>query len=47
VPLLAEHHTVIVPDLRGASESAKPETGYDKKTLAGGGLGQVTDHAAL
>ena len=34
VPLLAERHTVIVPDLRGAGGSAKPETGYDKKTLA-------------
>ena len=34
VPLLAQHHTVIVPDLRGAGQSAKPETGYDKKTLA-------------
>jgi len=34
VPSLAEHHTVIVPDLRGAGGSAKPDTGYDKKTLA-------------
>jgi pimeloyl-ACP methyl ester carboxylesterase len=34
VPSLSEHHTVIVPDLRGAGESEKPETGYDKKTLA-------------
>jgi len=31
---LAKHHTVIVPDLRGAGGSAKPESGYDKKTLA-------------
>jgi pimeloyl-ACP methyl ester carboxylesterase len=32
--LLAERHTVIVPDLRGAGESAKPEGGYDKKNMA-------------
>ena len=34
VPSLAQRHTVIVPDLRGAGLSAKPESGYDKKTLA-------------
>jgi pimeloyl-ACP methyl ester carboxylesterase len=34
VPTLAERHTVIVPDLRGAGGSAKPDGGYDKKTLA-------------
>jgi pimeloyl-ACP methyl ester carboxylesterase len=34
MPLLAKHHTVIVPDLRGAGGSAKPESGYDKKTMA-------------
>ena len=31
---LAKHHTVIVPDLRGAGGSSKPETGYDKKNMA-------------
>lgn len=31
---LAGHYTVIVPDLRGAGDSDKPATGYDKKTLA-------------
>lgn len=31
---LARNHTVIAPDLRGAGGSEKPETGYDKKTLA-------------
>ena len=31
---LAEHHTVVVPDLRGAGESAKPAGGYDKLTMA-------------
>src|SRR5882672_7599947 len=34
MPLLAQRHTVIVPDLRGAGQSAKPESGYDKKTMA-------------
>ena len=31
---LAKTHVVIAPDLRGAGESAKPPTGYDKKTMA-------------
>ena len=31
---LALHHTVIVPDLRGAGGSGKPESGYDKKNMA-------------
>jgi len=34
MPLLAQHHTVIVPDLRGAGGSAKPASGYDKKNMA-------------
>jgi pimeloyl-ACP methyl ester carboxylesterase len=36
-PLIAElskTHAVIAPDLRGAGASARPEGGYDKKTLA-------------
>lgn len=31
---LAPNHRVIAPDLRGFGQSAKPENGYDKKTLA-------------
>jgi pimeloyl-ACP methyl ester carboxylesterase len=31
---LARRHAVIVPDLRGAGDSAKPVDGYDKKTMA-------------
>jgi pimeloyl-ACP methyl ester carboxylesterase len=31
---LARHHTVIVPDLRGAGGSSKPVSGYDKKNMA-------------
>src|SRR5213593_2312745 len=34
MPLLAERHTVIVPDLRGAGDSSKPESVYDKKNMA-------------
>jgi len=34
MPLLAQQHTVIVPDLRGAGDSSKPESGYDKKNMA-------------
>jgi len=34
MPVLAERHTVVVPDLRGAGGSAKPASGYDKKTMA-------------
>ena len=31
---LAKNHTVIVPDLRGAGGSSRPESGYDKKKMA-------------
>ena len=34
MPVLAQRHTVIVPDLRGAGGSAKSESGYDKKNMA-------------
>ena len=34
MPQLAENHTAIVPDLRGAGNSSKPESGYDKKNMA-------------
>ena len=34
MPLLAQNHTVIVPDLRGAGGSSKPESGYGKKNMA-------------
>ncbi|MFK4441432.1 pimeloyl-ACP methyl ester carboxylesterase [Caballeronia udeis] len=35
IPLLAQRHTVIAPDLRGFGDSGKPFSGYDKKTIAG------------
>lgn len=34
LPELSKHFTVIAPDLRGVGESDKPESGYDKKTMA-------------
>ena len=34
IPELAKTHTVIAPDLRGFAQSAKPTSGYDKKTMA-------------
>jgi pimeloyl-ACP methyl ester carboxylesterase len=34
MPELAKHYHVIVVDLRGMGSSAKPEGGYDKKTMA-------------
>jgi len=33
--LLAPHHRLIVPDLRGLGDSSRPLDGYDKKTVAG------------
>lgn len=34
IPLLAAHHFVIAPDLRGLGDSGRPESGYDKRTIA-------------
>jgi len=34
LPELSRHFTVIAPDLRGVGESDKPDSGYDKKTMA-------------
>jgi len=34
IPALAEHYTVIAPDLRGFGQSSKPVDGYDKRTVA-------------
>lgn len=33
-PALAEHHTVICPDLRGYGASGKPAEGYSKRAMA-------------
>ena len=34
IPALAEHFTVIAPDLRGCGDSDRPSAGYDKRTVA-------------
>jgi pimeloyl-ACP methyl ester carboxylesterase len=34
MPVLAQHYTVIAPDLRGFGDSSKPESGYDPATVA-------------
>jgi haloacetate dehalogenase len=34
IPVLAEEHTVIAPDLRGYGATEKPAAGYDKRTMA-------------
>jgi pimeloyl-ACP methyl ester carboxylesterase len=34
MPALAQHHRVVVVDLRGMGTSSKPVSGYDKKTMA-------------
>ncbi len=34
IPVLAETFTVIAPDMRGLGDSSRPQTGYDKKTIA-------------
>ncbi len=34
MPALAEHYTVLAPDLRGFGDSDRPDHGYDKRTVA-------------
>ncbi|MBD2562159.1 alpha/beta hydrolase [Nostoc linckia FACHB-391] len=34
MPALAERYTVIAPDTRGLGDSSKPDSGYDKRTMA-------------
>ena len=34
IPALAEHYSLVVPDLRGYGDTDKPATGYDKRTMA-------------
>ena len=34
IPALAKHYKVVAPDLRGCGDSDRPESGYDKRTVA-------------
>jgi pimeloyl-ACP methyl ester carboxylesterase len=34
VPKLTPHYTVVVPDLRGLGDSARPSDGYDSATMS-------------
>ena len=34
IPYLADRYQLIVPDLRGLGDSSKPQSGYDKTTIA-------------
>jgi pimeloyl-ACP methyl ester carboxylesterase len=34
IALLAPHYFVVAPDLRGLGDSSRPESGYDKRTIA-------------
>jgi pimeloyl-ACP methyl ester carboxylesterase len=34
MPTLAEHFTLVAPDLRGIGDSSHPQEGYDQRTLA-------------
>ncbi|HEX6430472.1 MAG TPA: alpha/beta hydrolase [Niastella sp.] len=51
LPEFSKHFTVIAPDLPGLGESGKPDSGYDKKTMAAYIHGLVTqlkyDHINL
>ncbi len=46
MPALAEHYTVIAPDLRGFGASDRPDSGYDKRTVAED-VHQLTQHLGL
>ncbi len=34
IPVLAQYYHLIAPDLRGYGDSEKPQSGYDKRTMA-------------
>ena len=46
MPALAEHYTVIAPDLRGMGASSKPLSGYDDRTVAED-IYQLVQHLGL
>ena len=34
IPLLAQHYTILAPDVRGFGDSGRPKDGYDMRTIA-------------
>ncbi len=46
IPVLAQRHRVIVPDLRGYGETEKPASGYDKRTMAAD-IAALMDHLGI
>ncbi len=44
IPLLADRYEIIAPDLRGLGDSSRPETGYNKITVADDIWRLVSDH---
>ena len=47
MPALAEHFSLIAPDLRGLGDSSRPQDGYDKATIAEDIRKLVHDHLKL
>ena len=47
IPLLADRHLIIAPDLRGLGDSSRPTGGYDKKTVAEDIWGSVHDQLQI
>jgi pimeloyl-ACP methyl ester carboxylesterase len=46
MPALAERFHVVAPDMRGLGDSSKPQSGYDKATVAGD-IAQLIEHLDL
>ena len=47
IPLLAAHHAVIAPDMRGLGDTSRPLDGYDKRTVADDIHRLLTGHLGL
>ncbi|MBI1398025.1 MAG: alpha/beta fold hydrolase [Betaproteobacteria bacterium] len=47
MPLLAPHHRVIAPDLRGLGDTSRPLEGYDSRTIAGDVADLLATHLSV
>lgn len=47
IPLLAQRHRVIAPDLRGLGDTSRPQDGYDARTVAADVAELVTQHLGI